>query len=99
MGKVSYLNELTDAYMSEGANQREKCSSQYKNLPPVRWLEVMKAHNRKAMRKERRSAGKSNRLGARRTAIGMVRYLNYLNAMSVTCRRNRAVHAYGDHNE
>ncbi len=94
MGKVSYLKDLTDAYMSERVSKWEECNSPYKNKPLDRWIEVTKAHNRKVVRKHRRSVGKSNRLGSRRTALGMVRSLNYLNAMSEICRRNRQAHPY-----
>lgn len=94
MGKVSYLKDLTDAYMAESVSKWEKCNSPYKNKPRNRWIEVVNAHNRKVIRKHRRSVGKSNRLRARRTALGIVSGLNYLNSMSEICRRNRQAHAY-----
>ncbi|QAX77654.1 hypothetical protein D5F51_03270 [Yersinia hibernica] len=94
MGKVSYLKDLTEAYMAERVSKWEKCNSPYKNKPLNRWVVVMNAHNRKVIRKHRRSTGKSNRLRSRRTALGMVRSLNYLNAMSEICRRNRQAPPY-----
>ncbi|OCJ30613.1 hypothetical protein [Serratia sp. 14-2641] len=85
MSKATYLNDLTRAYERERNVKWQAANSPYKHMPKKRWQEVVEAYNRKQIRKCRRSVGKSNKLGVRRTALGMVRWLNHLESIAATC--------------
>lgn len=89
MSKVTYLDALEKAHRIEQASRQLKAWAPYKNMSKDRWIEVCNAHNRKAQRKARRSVGKSNKVGIRRTAKGMCGFLNELNMLAQICRRNR----------
>lgn len=89
MSKVTYLSALNKAHLIEQISRQSKARAPYKNKDKDRWLEVCNAHNRKATRKARRSVGKSNRIGIRRTAKGMCGFLIELNMLSKICRTNR----------
>lgn len=91
MAKVTYLDGLNKAWRSEYNARRERCHSPYKNSDKNRWVEVCNAHNRRVMRKARRPAGKSNKLGCRRTARGMCAFLNEIQMWSTICRNDRKV--------
>ncbi|MFP7605593.1 MULTISPECIES: hypothetical protein [Serratia] len=89
MSKATYLDALEKAHRIEQASRQLKAWAPYKNRGKDRWIEVCNAHNRKAQRKARRSVGKSNKVGIRRTAKGMCGFLNELNMLSQICRSNR----------
>lgn len=89
MSKSTYLDELNEAYRIEYESRWRNCNAPYKNMTKSRWLEVSGAHNRRVMRQARRSVGKANRLGVRRTARGMRAYLNEIHMLSSICRNNR----------
>ncbi|XOQ10951.1 MAG: ANR family transcriptional regulator [Serratia liquefaciens] len=89
MSKVTYLSALNKAHLIEQISRRDKARAPYKNKDKDRWLEVCNAHNRKATRKARRSVGKSNKIGIRRTAKGMCGFLIELNMLTQICRTNR----------
>ncbi|EJF8031377.1 hypothetical protein M9M37_001840 [Escherichia coli] len=72
MSKTTYLHDLHQAYKNENNVKRDRCRSNYKNMPEQRWREVMAAHNRRVQRKRRRSVGKSNKFGVRRLVFGLV---------------------------
>ena len=93
MRKVSYLNDLSDAYRLEKNLLQGRCYSSYKNKPHDRWIEVMNAYNRKVIRKNRRSVGKSNKVGGRLTARVMCECLMEINMLAMVCRNNRAIAA------
>ncbi len=79
MAKFTYLADLNAASFSELQVRQRRCQSVYKNLPTERWLVVCEAHNRRVIRKARRSVGKSNKLRCRRTPKGICAFLNELN--------------------
>ena len=54
-----------------------------------RQVEVQAAHTRKIMRKRRRSAGRSNKLGYRFTAEMRVALICDMNFWALVCRSNR----------
>jgi hypothetical protein len=89
MSKATYLDELNDAHRIERESRHRKARSPYKNKSNDRWLEVCNAHNRRVIRKAKRSVGRSNKNGVRRTAMGMRAFLNELNMLSQICRKNR----------
>lgn len=91
MGKVTYLDELTKAWQKEYRFRRKRCHSPYKNSDKIRWIEVCNAHNRRVMRKARRSVGKANKLGCRKTVRGMCSFLNEIQMWSTIRRNNRKV--------
>lgn len=93
MSKVTYLNDLHDAYSAELSVRRERTHAPYKNKHKDRWIEVCNAHNRNSIRSGRRSVGKSNKLGTRRTAKGMCGFLMEMNVLAMICRNNRAIAA------
>lgn len=90
MAKATYLNDLLKAYEAERTAFRMKTFSTYKNKSQDRWGEITIAHNRKLIRRCRRSVGKSNKLGVRRTVLGRAKALHDINVMSHVCRGNRA---------
>ncbi len=89
MSKVTFLDDLHKAYVAELTVRRERACAPYKNMHKDRWLEVCSAHNRKRILKARRSIGKSNKIGGRRTAKVMCSFLIELNMWSQICRSNR----------
>lgn len=91
MSKATYLQDLTRAYIREYKAKWKRTNAPYRNKDEDRWLEVMNSTNRKTIRRCRRSAGKSNKLGVKRTPMGMVRNLNYRDAMHQICRTNRRI--------
>ncbi|HBT4785535.1 TPA: hypothetical protein MB364_000837 [Klebsiella variicola subsp. variicola] len=82
MKKGSYLCDLNNAYLLERQSMVKRTYSPYKNLPPARWREVAQAANRQRLRKARRKAGRCNKLGVHRTALGMIRQLNYNDSLT-----------------
>jgi ribosomal protein S20 len=98
MAKVTYLDELNKAWRSEYNSRRKRCHSSYKYGDKDRWVEVCNAHNRRVMRQARRSVGKSNKLGCRRTARGMCAFLNEIQMWSTICRNNRKVTSAKENN-
>lgn len=93
MSKVTYISDLHDAYIAELAVRRERTQAPYKNMHKDRWIEVCNAHNRNKIRSGRRSVGKSNKLGIRRTAKGMCGFLMEINMWAMICRTNRSIAA------
>ncbi|AXW87782.1 hypothetical protein CKQ53_12925 [Lonsdalea britannica] len=91
MSKKTYLHQLNEAMRIERESRHHKARATYKNKPKDRWLEVVNAHNRRLTRQCRRSVGKSNKLGVRRTAKGMCMYLNEIQSWSLIFRSNREV--------
>lgn len=93
MSKVTFLDDLHKAYVAELTVRRERTHAPYKNMHKDRWIEVCNTHNRKMIRSNRRSVGKSNKLGVRRTAKGMCGFLMEINMWATICRNNRAIAA------
>ncbi|OKP30174.1 hypothetical protein [Serratia fonticola] len=93
MSKVTFLDDLNKAYMAELTVRRKRACAPYKNMHKDRWTEVCNTHNRKMIRSNRRSVGKSNKLGVRRTAKGMCGFLMEINMWAMICRNNRAIAA------
>lgn len=91
MSKGTYIKELCEAHRIESNAKYRETQSVYKNMDESRWKEVCEAHNRQVIRKQRRRVGKSNKLGCRKTPLGMIRYLNYIGALAQICRNNRAL--------
>lgn len=92
MAKATYLNDLLKAYRAEQSVRWVRTNSPYKNMSKSRWLDVMNAYNRKVLRKQRRSVGKSNKYGVRLTASSMalsIREMNMLAAVRRTLRADR----------
>lgn len=89
MSKVTYLPQLNEAMRIERESRHRKARATYKNKPKDRWLEVVNANNRRVFRSCRRSVGKSNKLGVRRTAKGMCVYLNEIQSWSLIFRSYR----------
>lgn len=91
MSRVTLLHDLSCAYETERSSKWRKCNDVYKNRGKHRWLEVKEAHNRRVIKRAHRSVGKSNKLRTRRTALGMLRTLNYNDSLAQICRRNREI--------
>lgn len=89
MSKATFLEALNEAHRIELASRHRKAQATYKNKPKSRWLEVVNAHNRRVIRHSKRSVGKSNQLGCRRTAKGMCAFLNEVQMSSTVFRANR----------
>ena len=60
MSKATYLNELNEAHRIERASRHRDARSPIKQGND-RWIEVCNAHNRRVIRKAKRSVGKSNK--------------------------------------
>ncbi len=93
MAKATYLKDLIKAYETERIAFRMKTFSTYKNKSPSRWKEVAESHNRKVVRRCRRSVGNSNKLRVRKTALGLARALREINMLAQVFRGNRVRHA------
>lgn len=85
MSKSSDVHDLLTAYQKQA-----------RKIPPKgvyasrhRQVEVNAAHVRKIMRKRRRAAGKSNKLGYRLTAEMRVAMICDMNFWALVCRSNR----------
>ena len=89
MSKVTYLDGLNKAHNDERDSRHRNARAPYKNRGNDRWLEVCNAHNRRVIRKAKRSVGKSNKNGVRRTAMGLRGFLNELNMWSQVSGGNR----------
>ncbi|EKP8507637.1 TPA: hypothetical protein ACHTSK_004650 [Escherichia coli] len=89
MSKTKYLHDLHRAYKNENQAKKDRCRSNYKNMPEQRWREVMAAHNRRVQRQRRRSVGKSNKFGVRRLVFGLVCYLMEFERMHSFIRSNK----------
>lgn len=89
MSNATYLDGLNKAHTAERDSRHRNARAPYKNKGSDRWLEVCNAHNRKVIRKAKRSVGKSNKNGMRRTAMGLRGFLNELNMWAQVIGRNR----------
>ncbi|MGO1237035.1 MAG: hypothetical protein ACTMHW_01445, partial [Hafnia alvei] len=56
----------------------------------ARWHEVKNAYNRKVLKKQRRSVGKSNKYGVRLTSSSMALALREMNMLAAVRRSVRA---------
>lgn len=90
MAKATYLDELLRAYELEWIYRLDKTGSIYKNKNPNKWIAVAAAHKRKAIRRRRRSVGKSNKYGVRLTASSMALALREMNMLAAVRRSIRA---------
>lgn len=86
MSKSTTINELSKAYAIQREALIRSARSVYKDKE--RWLEVVRAQNRRVRRKWRRSVGKSNKLGFRATASGRVAAMNEVDMWALIVRRN-----------
>ncbi|HEI8866137.1 TPA: hypothetical protein SLG40_001624 [Serratia odorifera] len=75
MSKQTYIEDLHNSYLKELQVRRYRTFSPYQGMGNDRWLEVCNAHNRNRTRKARRSIGKSNKIGGRKTGKGMCGFL------------------------
>lgn len=89
MSKATYLDELNEAHRIERASRHRNARAPYKNKGNDRWIEVCNAHNRRVIRKAKRSVGKANKNGCRRTAMGLRGFLNELNIWAQFTGGNR----------
>lgn len=85
MAKSTDVHDLLTAYQQ----QARKIPAKGVYAPRHRQVEVNAAHVRKLMRKRRRSAGKSNKLGYRFTAEMRVALICDMNFWALVCRSNR----------
>ncbi|EJG2384916.1 hypothetical protein AM391_RS02980 [Kluyvera ascorbata] len=85
MAKSSDVHDLLTAYQQ----QARKIPAKGVYASRHRQVEVNAAHVRKIMRKRRRSAGKSNKLGYRFTAEMRVALICDMNFWALVCRSNR----------
>ena len=90
MAKATYLKDLLKAYRTEQSVRWVRTNSPYKNISKARWLEVMNTYNRKVLRKQRHSVGKSNKFGVRLTASSMALALREMNMLAAVRRSVRA---------
>lgn len=93
MAKATNLKDLIKAYEAERITFLMKTFSTYKNKSPSRWKEVAESHNRKVVRRCRRSVGNSNKLRVRKTALDLARALREINMLAQVFRGNREKHA------
>lgn len=89
MSKQTYIDDLNWSYLKELQVRRERTFSPYKDRGNDRWLEVCNAYNRNRERKARRSVGKSNKIGGRKTGKGMCGFLLELNMWAQITGNNR----------
>ena len=85
MAKSTDVHDLLTAYQQ----QARKIPAKGVYASRHRQVEVNAAHVRKLMRKRRRSAGKSNKLGYRFTAEMRVALICDMNFWALVCRSNR----------
>lgn len=90
MAKATYLKDLIKAYTAEQSARWVRTNSPYKNMNKARWIGIMNAYNRKVLRKQRRSVGKSNKFGVRLTASSMALALREMNMLAAVRRSIRA---------
>ncbi|WP_262120750.1 hypothetical protein [Serratia ficaria] len=89
MSKKTYIEDLNHSYRKELQTRRLRTFSPYKDRGNDRWLEVCSAYNRNQTRKARRSIGKSNKIGGRKTGKGMCGFLLELKMWAQITRNNR----------
>lgn len=89
MSNATFLDGLNKAHTVERDSRHHNARAIYKNRGNDRWVEVCNAHNRRVIRKAKRSVGKSNKNGMRRTAMGLRGFLNELNMWAQIIGRNR----------
>ncbi|ANJ92463.1 hypothetical protein [Serratia plymuthica] len=89
MSKQTYIEDLHQSYLKELQVRRRLTFSPYKYKEKDRWLEVCNAHNRNRARKARRSIGKGNKIGGRRTGKGMCGFLLELKMWAEITGSNR----------
>lgn len=85
MAKSTDVHDLLTAYQK----QARKIPAKGVYASRRRQIEVQAAHERKVMRKRRRSVGKSNKLGFRLTAEIRVALICDMNFWALVCRSNR----------
>lgn len=89
MSKASYIEDLHKSHIDERSARWHRAFSPYKNRGKDRWDEVRNAHNRNRISQDRRSVGKSNKIGTRRSGKGMCGFLLELSELAQITRGNR----------
>ncbi|HBS6381374.1 TPA: hypothetical protein ACUI7G_001065 [Klebsiella pneumoniae] len=85
MAKFTDVHDLLTAYQK----QARKVPAKGVYASKQRRDEVQAAHARKAIRKRKRSVGKSNKLGGRRRAEVLAALICEMNFWALVCRSNR----------
>lgn len=85
MAKSSDVHDLLTAYQKQA--RRIPAKGVYASKK--RRIEVQAAHERKVMRRRRRSVGRSNKIGYRLTAEMRVAMICDMNFWALVCRSNR----------
>lgn len=83
--KFSCVHDLVVAH----GKQIKKVPAKGVYATAQRRKEVQNAHARKVIRSKKRSVGKSNKLGCRRSAEGMAYVIAEANFSAMICRQNR----------